>query len=515
MRFALPLLVLVCAALAAPSCDPAPDAPSVPGQEWHVGDFVIRTSPAGSVRQTRTQFEYTFHVSLENRGPAAIGVVAAVSSAAPATVVVSPPLAVGELPRDGSVTTASPLVFQQDRRLPFDPLALSWKIAAETARDSAGYEIDPPGAWYAGDLHVHATGASNDTGGNSLPDDIARIARERGLFFVTLTDHSNSTGSDPNTTAEDPALFNRGPEFPYWDKAAALSEPGKFLLIDGNELSPRDPGSLPTGHVNCIPPSLEGFDRSGAFIDRPMGSVNGAQTISQARSRGCYVILNHPYSFTPWIAFDWSSLDYDAIEVWAGGIGIGYTPADTTAHAAWRCDLLAGRRVTPIASSDVHRVFTAPPGALSAPALGWPSTSVFASQPTWPAIIEGLRAGRVTLHEGESRLFLDGYDGRLTRAEGRESRALRLRGKLDPRATAARLTVTRATACTDPRPAQTTPLLQEDTLLDVTVAPGESLDRSIAILGEPGVYTAKLIPAPAPVTQTVHHGALSRAVIIR
>src|SRR5690606_15787840 len=67
------------------------------------------------------------------------------------------------------------------------------------------------GQWWAGDFHVHATGASNDTGGDSLPEDIAMVAQQRGLDFVVLTDHSNSTGSDPSTTDEDPLLFNMGP----------------------------------------------------------------------------------------------------------------------------------------------------------------------------------------------------------------------------------------------------------------------------------------------------------------
>jgi len=93
-------------------------------------------------------------------------------------------------------------------------------------RDPAGFERPPAGEWLLGDLHVHATGASNDTGGDSHPAAIAQRAKEMGLDFVVLTDHSNSTGSDPSTTDEDPILFNQGPEFVFWDEAAALSVPG-------------------------------------------------------------------------------------------------------------------------------------------------------------------------------------------------------------------------------------------------------------------------------------------------
>lgn len=510
----LPLLASASLVLAASSCAPEAEAPPPPqGQSWSVGSFVVRTQLSGSRRLARTEFEYSFAVTVENHGPAAESVTALAEATIPATRVVSAPIGFGDVARDGEAVGSSLFVIVQDRRSPFDPAAVVWQIEAPVARDEAGFEVGPAGTWYAGDLHVHATGASNDTGGDSFPADIARIAKERGLFFVALTDHSNSTGSDPSTTFEDPALFNQGPEFPYWETAASLSEPGVFLMVDGNELSPRHPGTLPTGHVNCIPPALEGFERGGAFVDRPMGTVTGGETVAQARARGCFVIANHPYGPTPWIAYDWTSFDYDAMEVWNGGVGIGLLSSDTSAHAAWRCDLLAGRKVTPIAASDTHRVFTSPPGNLGNPALGWPSTSVFASEPTWPALVEGLRAGRVALHGGASRLFADAYDGQRLHAEDRNAREIRLRGRLDPEAPSARLVLTRATACLDPRPAITPPILTEEKLLDVEIPPGEVFDLAVAIQGEPGVYTAKLLPAPR--NQVVHHAALSRAVVIR
>lgn len=106
---------------------------------------------------------------------------------------------------------------------------------SNSSRCVGQFEADLPGEWLLGDFHVHATGASNDTGGDSWPADIKRVAKERGLDFLVLTDHSNSTGSDASTTEEDPALFNQGPEFPYWDLCDSLSEAGTFLMIDGNE----------------------------------------------------------------------------------------------------------------------------------------------------------------------------------------------------------------------------------------------------------------------------------------
>ena len=365
---------------------------------------------------------------------------------------------------------------------------------------------DPPGEWLSGDMHVHSTGASNDTGGDSTPEAIAAKARERGLFFVVLTDHSNSTGSDTSTTDEDPALFNMGPEFPWWDRAAELSEPGVFLMVDGNELSPVQPGEMPTeptGHVGCVPADLDSFDQSGFITDRPRGSVTGAETLQQARDRGCFNVLNHPWGVS-WTAFDWTSFDYDAIEVWNGTAG--FDAGDERAHAAWRCDLLQGRSVTPVGASDNHRVNREPPGEVLHPPLGWPSTFVFAAERTWPAIMDAMRAGRVSIGEGGSFVQLDAYaaDGALG-----GSHWLRVRGTLSADTRPSELTLTRATGCTDTRSMDRAPVtLTEEVVLSRGVATGASFDWAIAVEGAPGVYTAALRGSRG------HYGALSGAVVV-
>lgn len=362
---------------------------------------------------------------------------------------------------------------------------------------------DPPGAWYAGDLHVHATGASNDTGGDSSPADIARTAQVRGLSFVVLTDHSNSTGSDTDTTDEDPALFNQGPEFPYWDEVARLSEPGRFLMVDGNELSPVAEGDAPVeprGHIGCVPADLATFDRDGAFTDRPRGEVTGGEALRQARARGCFTVVNHPYGLAPWIRYDWTDMGYDAIEVWNGGAGLDRS--DWLAYDAWRCDLLAGRSVTPIASSDNHRVRTPPPGEVLHPALGWPSTEVFATELTWPAVVAALRAGHVAMHEGDSRVYLTGD------RDGRQRGWVRLRGRLDASAPAdGVLRLLHASACDDPRPAPRPPTLTEAVVYEQPVARGDAFDVAVPV-DAAGVYTATLLPGAG-----LRYGALSGAFI--
>jgi hypothetical protein len=279
---------------------------------------------------------------------------------------------------------------------------------------------EPLGRWYAGDFHVHTSEASNDTrypdgSLQSFPDTIRDTARNLGMSFVVLTDHSNSAGSIVDSTVEDGNLWNRGPEFPLWETAADLSSPD-FLMIDGSELSPvsnldadqcvncptTGSGELtPVGHVGCVPEDLRTFDRDGAFVDRPPGEVPGGSGVEQCQARGGFAIINHPFiRATPWIEYDWTNFDYDAVEVWNGSAG--YAAFDLFAYDAYLCDRLAGRDVVAVGGSDNHRTpipYTdAVTTQLGAP-LGLPMTSVFAESLDWDLIMEAVRGGRVVIHE--------------------------------------------------------------------------------------------------------------------
>lgn len=296
-------------------------------------------------------------------------------------------------------------------------------VAVDAAVDARDAAVDdrppglahPSGFWAPGDLHVHASGASNDTRGMSRPADIAAVARARGLQWLVLTDHSNSTGSDPTTRDEDPALYNRGPEFPYADEAARLSEAGRFVMVDGNEVSPvwsldADAGAPePRGHVGCIPPGdLAGFRARAdavAFTDRPPGAVRGGDAVAAVHGLGAWAVVNHPYAFAaPHIAYDWTARDYDAMEVWNGSAS--FDAGDAASVRAWLCDLASGRAVTAVGGSDCHEAAVEYPGSATNPAIGAPTTSVWVTTLTWPAVFEGLRQGRAVVHDAESFVAL-------------------------------------------------------------------------------------------------------------
>lgn len=303
--------------------------------------------------------------------------------------------------------------------------AMATGVALALACGTAGCgDDDPPAApgasWYAGDFHVHSSVGSNDTrypdgSLQSWPETIRDVARERGLAFVVITDHSNSTGSDATTQVEDPALWNLAPEFPLWDEAAALSDEG-LLVVNGNEISPvaqldadlcpecTSLGTVrpePRGHVGCTPEDLDGFVTDGPFVDRPPSEVSGGTSVVDCQNRGGFAIVNHPFPrATPWLEYDWTDFGYDALEVYNGSIG--WDIFDRNAYDAYLCDRLLGREVVAVGGSDNHRAPVPYADPISVPLgapLGLPVTSVLAASLEWAKIMEAVRAGRIVMHE--------------------------------------------------------------------------------------------------------------------
>ncbi len=375
-------------------------------------------------------------------------------------------------------------------------------------------EADPSGNWYKGDMHVHASGASNDTDGVTTPELIKAKALAHHLDFIVLTDHSNSTGSDTDTTYEDPLLFNKGSEFPYWMTAAELTDPGSFIMVDGNEISPRTTEQSiysPTGHIGCIPMNLESFDTSYVFVDRPMGTVTGGNALQQSIDAGCFSVINHPYSPLPYLRYDWTSMDYDALEIWNGTIG--YDGGDESARITWICDLLAGKSTVPIAASDCHRSYITAPGSGFDPALGYPATYIFADELSWDKLVTGLQAGMVALGEGESFLRIDGYNDQGCRAEDSNMKHIRLRGKADiALLEGTKVLLTHTSSCSDNRPAsQPGPSVIEDTLYIQALVSGNSFDYLVSLENlESGVYTARF----GANNLAGNYLAFSRAIVI-
>jgi len=253
-----------------------------------------------------------------------------------------------------------------------------------------------PGEWLAGDLHVHSSVGSDDTDGKGTLEALAPAMQRAGLDWVVLTDHSNGTGS---MHCDDVELCpNQGPE------GTSGIWPSNVYM--GSEISPvaaLGAPNEPTGHIGCISPNGRGFEATLIFEDRPTGTVTGGDALAQCHAANGYGILNHPFGPAPWVAYDWTSEAYDAMEVYNGGARFDAT--DAQAVVKWEEDLAAGKRVLPVGGSDSHQWGQLDPTNLLAPPLGWPVTWVHVRKDETP--LDALFAGRIVIAEPGTSLRIE------------------------------------------------------------------------------------------------------------
>lgn len=255
---------------------------------------------------------------------------------------------------------------------------LSWRVeASATLGDSSRGEAAtrPAGAaqssaagparWYRGDLHSHTR---HSDGAFTVPERV-RVATDRGLDFLAITDHNT---------------ISHHRELKGW--------PDGITPVRGSEVTTF------YGHMNV-------FGLSSAIDWRGHRRGGGAAGVVEAAHRqGALVSINHPSSFgDPWCVgchWTYARVDYstfDAMEVWNGGWADVET--DNEGNIAFWTDLLdAGLRLTAIAGTDSHG-----PVDDDDESLGF--TSVYASEPSEAAILEGIRRGRAVLSRGPTLSF--------------------------------------------------------------------------------------------------------------
>jgi hypothetical protein len=242
-------------------------------------------------------------------------------------------------------------------------------VAGEPAVLNAPLRAGP--AWYRGDLHMHTAqsdGQCPSQTGKMAPCPVyfsAEAAARRGLDFIAITDHNATSQYNPMRELQ-----------PYFDK---------LLLIPGREITTFQ------GHIN--------FLGTTGFIDFRLGSkeVPDMNTLLRsAASLGGLTSINHGSApsgeicmgcgWTPASKVDMHLLT--AVEAVNGGseqYGISDIPF-------WNKQLDNGCRLTGIGGSDNHRPMQ-PLDEIGS--IGSPTTVVYATELSTPAILAGIRAGHV------------------------------------------------------------------------------------------------------------------------
>ena len=222
--------------------------------------------------------------------------------------------------------------------------------------------------WYRGDLHMHTAhsdGSCASETGKRVPCPVfltVQAAADRGLDFIAITDH--------NTTSQYDAMRELQP---YFDKV---------LLIPGREITTF------WGHFNV-------FGATG-FIDYRDVAQNGLSAndiLRDAAAKGGIASVNHADAPTgeACMGCGWTPpgpVDmqlFTAVEVING--------ANLMSSADfWDKQIAEGHRLTAIGGSDNHNALI-PAGKPAA--IGRPTTVVEASELAVPAMLEGIRRGRV------------------------------------------------------------------------------------------------------------------------
>lgn len=226
--------------------------------------------------------------------------------------------------------------------------------------------------WYAGDFHVHSRES-----GDALAslDEIAALARERGLDFVALSDH--------NTTSHLDFLVE-----------AQAAHPD-LLFVPSVEFTTY------AGHANAI-----GATR---WVDHKIGldgvTIEGAAQ-AFAEHEAIFTV-NHPSIFIGdlCIGCGWEhELDpslIGAVEIGTGAWSVSGKLFGDEAIAFWDGLCAQGAHVAAVGGSDDHRAGV-DLGAFQSP-IGSPTTLVYAESLSLGAIMAGIRNGRTVVKlEGPS-----------------------------------------------------------------------------------------------------------------
>jgi hypothetical protein len=327
--------------------------------------------------------------------------------------------------------------------------------------------------WYSGDLHVHtrhsergdeAGGAldyyrrmvnetSNDSG-LDFADRRSRSVRGR-LHWLVFSEHTNNELEECGrnfapwcANGEDAAVATGR------DVVQAITEDDpSVLLVPGGEISNKFDGHFGFLPKNPFPGHdvyAPGYDADATDYDHDAGFGAGVfrerwvdeaatndEEIALVHEMNALAIVNHENAVAPWVEYDWSSLEFDGLEVWNGGnrhdqdddsayhggIDVNSIVEDDALESempedeierSWLGMVKQGRwPMVLVGGSDVHDssevVCEGGPCDPTNAELASPTTSVWAPSFVWTdgehGVFDGLARGRVVVHDKSN--FID------------------------------------------------------------------------------------------------------------
>ena len=414
------------------------------------------------------------------------------------TLLDAPPGAVLELGEDTTVQPGETFTWedggeaQERARLAWDlaeidvgcyPIAIQWRAWLDCGIGDDGgwapavtqsFEISVrENNWVSGDLHVHTRHSErgDEAGGvrdyyermiNAQPDDLGqtferrRFDSPRGrLHWMVFSDHTNNELEEcgrhfsPWCAAGEDASVATGTDVALEHTEADPT----VLLVVGSEISNQFDGHfgfVPKNPYPGHPIYAPGYEDeptdyevdvgygSGVFRERWVDeTATNAEELELIHEMGGLAIVNHEAAEAPWIEYDWSSLDFDGLEVWNGGnrhdrhdddaynggldvddivedgLLVAEIPEDPI-ERSWVGMLKTGKwPVALVGGSDAHDynevVCSDFPCDPTNAEVASPMTTVWAPSFVWTngedGVVDGLAAGRVVVHDRSN--FID------------------------------------------------------------------------------------------------------------
>jgi len=242
--------------------------------------------------------------------------------------------------------------------------------AAPFPSDAGSDSAARSGSWLKGDLHAHSS-HSTDALDSPVSEVIAK-AEELGFDYFSLTDHDNHVQGNITT----------------WGDPAYRSD--KMIVLYGIEWT------TARGHANIF--GTKPYDYAPLWATHDTG--DGAAAIAAAHAQGLFFFINHPASKDLWeCGFD---LDFDGMEVW--NALFAFVTSNSVAMTQWDALLMSGRRMTARGGSDSHHQKDLESTFFN---IGNPTTWVYAPEKTGAAVLEGLKAGHVSVSYAPSAERID------------------------------------------------------------------------------------------------------------
>jgi hypothetical protein len=329
--------------------------------------------------------------------------------------------------------------------------------------------LSPERRWYAGDFHVHSRES-----GDARPtiDEVAALARSRGLDFVMLSEHNTLSQLDFLVDAQ-----SRHPE---------------LLLVPGMEYTTY------AGHANAI-----GATR---WVDHKIGQpgVTLAAALDAFHQQGALVSINHPVLDVGDLCIgcawkhDYDAAQIDAVEIATTGWDKAGQIFSETAIQFWDALCAQGHHVAAIGGSDDHRAGV-DLGVFDS-AVGDPTTMVEADGLGVAAIVKGVRSGRTVVKlQGPSDPMIEltsaGLSGDIVRAANPTLRA-KVTGGTGHELRFVQDGIPLAASAIDSDPF-------ERTITVLAPAAGETRVRAeVLVLGKPRTVTSHLWVRPADPAQS-------------